>query len=276
MSFSDMAGTCPSDTELEEVEELNSTIDLCSENVEKIGELGEEKDCHEKSEEDWESKAFEDGEDCLDIDIINTDYFIRDHFNRGNSEIENRNVEDIEAGISKRLSLLKQEDRYKFTQEDTVVSQLSDLTLHPNESSQEYKKSPQIKKEEMRHAGKSYKEEELGCESTAQNVFSKEEIKKLEKSSSNVIFKKEVSIILIWDVKDITKRTKGKKIRSGDIWNSVSCEDVLLDVEAQVRNLPCCRDSSKKMFLRLQEKGKEDSSFSVTPPSAAWAAKVTR
>ena len=189
VSFSDMAGT-----ELEEIEEFNSTIDLCSENVEKIGELGEEKDCHEKSEEDWESKAFEDSEDCLDIETINIDYFIRDHFNRDHSEIENTNVEDIEAEISTRLNLLKQENGYKFTLEDTVVSQLSDLTLHSNKSSQEYKKSPQIKKEQMRHAGKSYKAEELGCDSTAQDVFSKEEIKKLEQSSSNIAFRKEVSI----------------------------------------------------------------------------------
>ena len=217
-----MAATCPSDTELEERGDCESTIELSSDNVEEIGleerqldyvlrELEEDGGCHEKSEEDWGSMVFEDSKDYLNIlENFNTDF-------------------NIETDTSKRYWLPKEEDGYKFTKEDAVMSQLSVL------------------KEQMMDAGENYKgvkEEELGFSSTAEDVF-----------------RKEVTVKLIWDDKDITKRNPRTNIRSGDSWGSIPRESLLLQVEAQVRDVLCCRDRSKQIFLKLQEEGKEDFPF---------------
>ena len=72
---------------------------------------------------------------------------------------------------------------------------------------------------------------------------------------------KEVRIKLLWDDKDVTKRIPKSKIRSGDVWESVPRDGLLIEVEAQVRALLCCRDRSKQIFLRLQEKDQEDLPF---------------
>ena len=81
-----MAAAWPSDTELEERGECDSTIELFSDDVEEISlgerrmdgvlsELREEGGCHEKSDEDWKSIELEDIEDIMDIENLNTEYF---------------------------------------------------------------------------------------------------------------------------------------------------------------------------------------------------------
>ena len=85
--------------------------------------------------------------------------------------------------------------------------------------------------------------------------------KSKEDFEDNALEDIEVRARLIWDDKDITKRIPRTKIRSGDVWESIPREGLLLEVEAQVRALLCCRDRSKQIFLRLQEEGKEDFPF---------------
>ena len=261
-----MAAACPSDTELEERGDCDSTFD----NVEEIGleekqwgyvleELGEEGGRHEELEEDWKSKALGASEnilnnldnlDNLDLENFDTDYF--NYFNIENSKMDTSGID-----FSSRFSSQNQEDEYKVNQDNTVLSQFSGLSLNSNESLH-------IPKENMSRAEKNYKdgkEEELDFGSTAEYVFTKEEVEKFDTSYSNISFTKEVKIKLLWDGKDITKRIPKSKIRSGVIWESVPRDGLLIEVEAQVRALLCCRDRSKQIFLKLQEKDKEDLPF---------------
>ena len=160
VSFSNMAAACPSDTELEERGDCDSTFD----NVEEIGlgerrwghvleELGEEGGCHEELKEDWKSKALGASENILNnldnLDNLDLENFDTDYFNYFN--IENSKTDTSGIDFSSRFSSQNQEDEYKFNQDNTVRSQFAGLSLNSNESLQ-------TPKENMSHAGKNYED----------------------------------------------------------------------------------------------------------------------